>query len=383
MDKEKAIMETRVITAYRRSARLLAGEVVGSIEPCPPATEPDGMPTVNFLLAAAIALLFIGVASSAWAAIPQGVGAGCWVSGLTMADGGIAPNTSNNLSIYEREACEDGTSSAGGVSFGGPVVFSQGASALSEAQLGAGHLAAYARASGTSSPEIGGGTQNIYNAVGLAIGIAYFHDELTIQGTPNQDGFIMLQFSVDLDGDVEHSAGPNQAHIRANFRIDDHENHPDESIVFLDGAGFESNTIGFRPGTHLQIYGSVSAAATAQAGRGGNVCNPTFCVPGPFYPEASAMADARDGYFYIDVVTPGGSYSSESGHNYETPDGVNVPEPATWLMLAGGLLGLATLRGCARRRASLGLPAPHGTAHATPPNITRPSDFLPRSCRAG
>jgi hypothetical protein len=95
-------MEPRIITSYRRSARLLAGEVVGSIEPCPPASEPARAPMANFILAAAVAMLFVGLTSSAWA-LPQGAGTGCYVSGFTTADGGGLPNISNNLSTYERE----------------------------------------------------------------------------------------------------------------------------------------------------------------------------------------------------------------------------------------------------------------------------------------
>jgi hypothetical protein len=231
------------------------------------------------------------------------------------------------------------------VSFGGSVLFSQDALTLSEANPNLGHLKAYARASATSSPEQGGGTGNIYGAAGTAIATAFWHDVLTVEGTPNEDGLVLLRFSIDLDGQVMRSGHPvNQGYIRAGFQINDDENHSDELILFVDGPGEEDTTIGFAPGTHLQVYGSLSAAAVAVAGRAGQVCNPTFCGPGPFYAEGSTSTD-DSARFYIDVVTPGDSYSSESGHSYETPDQVAVPEPSAWLVLASGLLGLATFRG--------------------------------------
>lgn len=60
-------MEPRAFTRYRRTARLLAGQVVGGIEPRPPAEDEVRAPVVNFLLAAAIAVLLLGATSGAWA----------------------------------------------------------------------------------------------------------------------------------------------------------------------------------------------------------------------------------------------------------------------------------------------------------------------------
>jgi hypothetical protein len=343
-------MELLSIAQRRARARRLIEEALCRIEPGASATRPARMPALAFLFTATLALVFVGITSSA-RALPAGTGVGCYVSGLTLAQGGTIPNISNNQQTYEQQSCEGGTSSAGDVSFGGSVLFSQAASALSEVQLSAGQLEAYASASATSSPQFTSITQNVYAASAIANTTAYWYDELTVTGTPNQDGLVLLRFSIDLDGQVARSAGSasiNQGYIRAAFRIDDHANHPDEQIVFVDGPGEGSETIGFQPGTQLQIYGELGAAAVANAGMLGYVCNP-HCVPGPYFAEGSIMThdSAR---FYIDVVTPGGSYSTGSGQSYESP--VEVAEPAAWIVLAGGLLALlafADPRGAGRR----------------------------------
>jgi hypothetical protein len=85
-------METSVITHYRRSARLLAGEVVGTVEPCPPATEESRAPVTNFLLAGVLAMLLVGVASGAWAApIPGLFNTGTDAAGNALVGGnGVA-----------------------------------------------------------------------------------------------------------------------------------------------------------------------------------------------------------------------------------------------------------------------------------------------------
>lgn len=58
-------------------------------------------------------------------------------------------------------------------------------------------------------------------------------------------------------------------------------------------------------------------------------------------PDMTALANANS-YFYVDVVTPGVSYTTASGASYSSP----VPLPGAVWLLAGGLAGLA---GFARR----------------------------------
>jgi len=61
-------MDSSVVTRYRRTARLLAGEVVGGIEPCPPGSDDPRSPVAAFVFCAAIAAFLVGAASGAWTA---------------------------------------------------------------------------------------------------------------------------------------------------------------------------------------------------------------------------------------------------------------------------------------------------------------------------
>lgn len=63
--------------------------------------------------------------------------------------------------------------------------------------------------------------------------------------------------------------------------------------------------------------------------------------------EGSVQADAlHTSRFYVDVLTPGGGYVAGGGVVFATLPVAAVPEPPAALLLA---LGLALLRGCARR----------------------------------
>lgn|GEM_PF-4631735 len=57
------------------------------------------------------------------------------------------------------------------------------------------------------------------------------------------------------------------------------------------------------------------------------------------------------GHFYLDPITPGAIYTTDSGNLYLAP----VPEPASWTLLAAGALAVASL---AHVRGRLGRPGP-------------------------
>lgn len=78
-------MKPSIIAHRRALARRLAEEVLGRIEPRAPGSGPGYMPALGFLLAAAVALLFVCVASRAWA-LPAGTGVPCPFNGTD--DGG-------------------------------------------------------------------------------------------------------------------------------------------------------------------------------------------------------------------------------------------------------------------------------------------------------
>ena len=296
----------------------------------------------------AIALL---TCSQPVSALPLGFGTGCAVNGSSGAAGG-----SPDALVYDTHTlsggCGGGQARSTGT-VGVPVrtdnglsihTFTQLAETSASARAGLGGLGVLSKSSASSTPQAylyqsgGAGhiTENFYAARGNSSALSYWHDLLTVGGTPNANGFVVLNFSLDLHGLTFASLpGASGARIQSRFFIDD-GNRFNGQILDLTQPGTISNAIGFRPGQQVQLYGDLSATTGAFAGGG----------PQTGYVSSSyAVADAANSAnFHIDVLTPGGSYSTLSGASYLNP----VPEPSTWILFASGLLVVGRL---AHRRA--------------------------------
>jgi hypothetical protein len=322
------------------------------------------------LFKAMFAAVIFGGAHGAWA-LPIGFGTNCSVSGGTSAQSGSPDALSNNPQTLSG-GCGSQVTSNGRVvvpvvTDAGPSLFNfdQTAMTSANARVGLGSLGASSISETTSTPVSysyttngnGGITEDDYVAGGNSSATATWWDSLTIGGTPNTNGFIVLEFSLDLHGQTFTSPIGASASILSRFFIDDGDRYRSEQILDLSTPGTVSNAIGFRPGQEVHLYGDLNAITQSSAGRQYvNVCNPFFCFPvrGDYVPGSDAVADAANtAGFHIDVLTPGGSYSTLSGETYitaEAPPGT-VAEPGTAWLLSSALLGsIAVMRRRGRLR---------------------------------
>lgn len=311
---------------------------------------------------AMFAASILTAAPAVWA-LPVGYGTDCYVSGGTKAQSG-SPGALNSNAMSLSSGCGSAATSNGRVDV--PVItdgganiysFTQAATTSANAHAGLGSLGAYSQSQATSTPEayvytsggVGGITEDEYVAGGNSSATSSWYDQLTVGGTPNANGYVVLQFSLDLHGQTYSSLpGSASASIASRLFIDDGYRYISDQILGLDTPGTVSNTIGFRPGQQIQIYGDLMASSNANAGRKFiPVCNGFYCysIRGDYVSGANAVADAANtAGFRIDVITPGGSYSTLSTQSYLTA----VPLPATAWLFASGLMGLL---GMARRKA--------------------------------
>lgn len=298
-------------------------------------------------------------------ALPAGFGSNCSFTGGTTAAAGPSDATSIHSSSISGACGSNSTASSGQVDVfvttdAGPNIYSfvQSATTSAGARASMGNLGAFSDSSAISNPEAylftsggaGAIVENEYVATGSSSAVASWWDQMTVGGTANASGFVVLSFTLDLHGSTFATpTAPGSARIESRLFINDFDRF-NGSIIDLTEPGSFSQTIGFRPGQQVQLYGDLNVFSNALAGRDiRTVCSGFVCFPfrGGYFPDTSAGADAADtAGFHIDVVTPGGTYSTLSGTSYLTV--AAVPEPSTWALLTAGLLGIARL---GRRRA--------------------------------
>lgn len=301
-------------------------------------------------------------AEGARALAVSGYGTVCYLSGSTIAESGNPGILSNNSQTLSGGCGSNTVISNGQVDVpvttdSGPNLygFTQQATASASASAGMGSLGVYAGSHATSTPEaylytsggVGAIAENMYRANAASSATSAWYDRITVGGTPNANGYVVLKFTVDLHGSTSvFPADGASASITSRFFIDDSWRYNGQ-IMGLTAPGTISDTIGFRPGQQIQLYGDLLANANALAGRKYiSGCSGFYCynVPDGYFPGSDAIADAANtAGFRIDVVTPGGTYSAMSGQSYLTA----VPVPAALWLFGSGLLGLI---GCARQK---------------------------------
>jgi hypothetical protein len=157
----------------------------------------------------------------------------------------------------------------------------------------------------------------------LAVGSgkASFLDTLTITGTPGS--MVTLTMTAWMDGFVSNSNSQATAAFTGNAGFGN--NHWNVQVYTSSAVNVSKTfTETLKVGDQIDISGDISASGSAWAGSS----------PGTFG-AAEGVSDFGDTAAYaITVNTPGGGYTSASGHIYA------VPEPAALACLGFGVAGL-------------------------------------------
>jgi hypothetical protein len=263
----------------------------------------------------------------------------CAATGSTRADGGDAEGFAGSCSGLATSTGTVYVDAEGGRRFS----FSQGALASASASASAGALHAFAHARASSDPmayvytnDQGETRQvdNVYLAQSGAQASTNWHDTITVNMPvgvylPN----VVLNFHLQLSGSTAAS-GAASSSVDAWLFVD-HPRYPGLDIAMqLTGASLaagvaqvERSAGGFQWGV-FDIQASLGAQASAWAGR--------QSTGGGYFAWSEATANAANtAGFWIEVMTPGVTLSSASGHDYSSLPA--VPEPASVLLLGGGL----------------------------------------------
>jgi hypothetical protein len=189
-----------------------------------------------------------------------------------------------------------------------------------------------------------------------------FYDQLTVEGPASDPyGLVDLRLTLDVYAAVDTSVcldsgvtridggGPSSpsATLQAQFAVGG-------KVLSVSYDACNPSASSLAPvsvdlalwgGTTVDIFGSLLTQtsiswAYQQVIEDGKVQDDMFIG------QVSAQSDASDtGHYYVDVETPGASYITESGVNYSSPPPTEVPEPASFAVLATELvaMGLATV----------------------------------------
>lgn len=326
---------------------------VGAVPP-PGASAPDfggvGLPGTTrhrHLFTAWLGAIVFGLAQNA-VAIPVGFGSSCSVHGGAAAETGDANGTSFNVQALS-PGCGSQVSTTGQVvanvvTDSGPSQFrfdqTANTSAYARAQMGS--LGVRSVSDATSTPQAylyqsngPGITENRFAAVANSLASTYWFDTFSVGGVTSPNGFVILQFSMDMHGQTSASALGASSRLLSRLLLTDGFGHFSDEILSLSDAGVLSTTIGFHSFAQFSLMGLLEAQSDARAGWLGT----------EYTSATTAAADAfNTSDFHVDVLTPGGTYSSLSGHSYVTPLVSSVPEPGTAWLLAPALIALIGAR---------------------------------------
>jgi hypothetical protein len=299
------------------------------------------------LFTALLGAVVFGLGQNAMA-IPDGFGSSCSVSGSAAAETGDANGTSQNVQLL-LPGCGSQVSSTGEVvenvfTDGGLSQFrfdqTADTSAIARAQMGS--LGVRSVSDATSIPQaylyqlngVGAITENRFGASANSLASSYWFDTFTVGGVTSPNGFVILKFSIDLHGQTSASALGAGSRLLSRLLLSDGVRYNSFEILSLSDAGTLSTTIGFHSFSQFSLMGLLEAQSGARAGWLGT----------EYTSAANATADALNtSDVYVDVLTPGGTYSSLSGHDYFTPTS-SVPEPGEVWLLSAGLLVLIGAR---------------------------------------